>query len=165
MQRKIIDINYKEVRTEVEKFVTDWFEESKKKSKIAHSPEYLAWIDDIVTKNKDNCISDDSDVWFETWYQELPETDQYNITCLEKFLDFVYDEAEKQGIDSCHNYNINPEDEAYNPFEVVRYYYTHVDNLDNYSYCIRLMIGQGSAVDVWRVSKKDIPSGIKVVKL
>ena len=34
----------------MEKFVTDWFEESKKKSKIAHSPEYLAWIDDIVTK-------------------------------------------------------------------------------------------------------------------
>ena len=53
-------------------------------------------------------------MWYETWYQELPETDQYNITCLEKFLDFVYDEAEKQGIDSCHNYNINPNKERNN---------------------------------------------------
>lgn len=165
MERRVIDIDYQQIKTEVEEFVTNWFEEAKKKSKNVHSPEYLNWIDDIINRSEDNSISDDSDVWFETWYQELPEADQYNITCLEKFLDYVSDEAERQGIKSCHNYNINPEDEMYNPFEIVRYYYTHVDNLDNFTYGISLMIGQGSAVDIWRVNRKDIPDGIRVVKL
>ena len=39
------------------------------------------------------------------------------------------------------------------------------DNLDNYTYCIRLMIGQGSCTDVWKVNKKDISDGVKIVKL
>lgn len=165
MKRRVIDIDYQQIKTEVEEFVTNWFEEAKNKSKIAHSPEYLNWIDDIINRSENDFISNDSDVWYDEWYNNLSETDKYNITCLDKFLDYISDNAIRQGIKSCHNYNINSKDEKYNPFEFVKYYYTHVDNLDNYTYCIQLMIGQGSAVDIQRVDKKDIPEGIKVIKL
>ena len=46
-----------------------------------------------------------------------------------------------------------------------RYYFMYNDNLDNYTYCISLMVGQGSCTDVWKVNKKDIPEGAKIVKL
>lgn len=165
MERMVIDIDYKQVKTEVEDYVVDWLEEAKKKHQIVRTTQYLNWIDDIISRAEYNAISDESDVWYDEWYNNLSKADKYNISCLSKFLDFVYDKAIEQGIESCHNYKIDPSDFDYNPFEITRYYFTHINNLDNFTYCITLMIGQGSAVDIWRINKKKIPKGIKVVKI
>ena len=134
------------------------------------SHEYLEWVKNIIErhgKEKEEvfAITDDSDIWYDKWYEALSIEDKQNINCLSLFLSVVADKANQQGIKNHVNFNIPPESQDYNEFEVERYYFMYNDNLDNYTYCIRLMIGQGSCTDVWKVNKKDISEGAKIVKL
>ena len=141
----------------------------KSKYEKVSSHEYLEWLKNIIERHGKEeeffAITDDSDIWYEEWYEALSIEDKQNINCLSLFLSVVADKANQQGIKNHVNFNIPPESEDYNEFEVERYYFMYNDNLDNYTYCISLMIGQGSCTDVWKINKKDIPEGAKIVKL
>ena len=150
--------------------VNSLFSDMKSKYEKVSSHEYLEWLKNIIErhgKEKEEvfAITDDSDIWYDKWYEALSIEDKQNINCLSLFLSVVADKANQQGIKNHVNFNIPLESEEYNEFEVERYYFMYNDNLDNYTYCISFMIGQGSCTDVLKVNKKYIPEGAKIVKL
>lgn len=161
-------MDYRDVISQ--EFVNNLFSNIKSKYEKVSSHEYLEWLKNIIERHGKEeeevfAITDDSDVWYDDWYKALSIEDKQNINCLSLFLSVVADKANRQGIKNHVNFNISPESEEYNEFEVERYYFMYNDNLDNYTYCISLMIGQGSCTDVWKVNKKDIPEGARIVKL
>ena len=161
-------MDYRDVNSQ--EIVNSLFSDMKSKYEKVSSHEYLEWLKNIIErhgKEKEEvfAITDDSDIWYDKWYEALSIEDKQNINCLSLFLSVVADKANQQGIKNHVNLNIPPESQDYNEFEVERYYFMYNDNLDNYTHCIRLMIGQGSCTDVWKVNKKDISDGVKIIKL
>ena len=152
-----------------QEIVNSMFSDIKSKYEKVSSHEYLDWLKNIIERHGREeeffAITDDSDIWYNEWYKALSIEDKQNINCLSLLLSVVADKAKLQGIKNHVNFNISPESERYNEFEVERYYFMYNDNLDNYTYCISLMIGQGSCTDVWKVNKKDIPESARIVKL
>ena len=145
-----------------QEFVNSLFSDMKSKYEKVSSHEYLEWLKNIIErhgKEKEEvfAITDDSDIWYDKWYEALSIEDKQNINCLSLFLSVVADKANQQGIKNLPD--------SRNIFEMERYYFMYNDNLDNYTYCISLMVGQGSCTDVWKINKKDIPEDAKVVKL
>ena len=152
-------MDYRDVNPQ--KIVTSLFSDMKSKYEKVSSHEYLEWLKNIIERHGKEeeevfAITDDSDIWYDEWYEALSIEDKQNINCLSLFLSVVADKANQQGIKNLAD--------SRNIFEMERYYFMY-DNLDNYTYCISLMVGQGSCTDVWKVNKKDIPEGAKVVKL
>ena len=161
-------MDYRDVISQ--EFVNSLFSDMKSKYEKVSSHEYLEWLKNIIERHGKEeeevfAITDDSDIWYDEWYEALSIEDKQNINCLSLFLSVVADKANQQGIKNHVNFNIPPESEDYNEFEVERYYFMYNDNLDNYTYCISLMVGQGSCTDVWKINKKDIPEGARIVKL
>ena len=149
------DINPQEI-------VNNLFSDMKSKYEKVSSHEYLEWLKNIIErhgreKEEVFAITDDSDIWCDKWYEALSIEDKQNINRLSLFLSVVADKANQQGIKNLPD--------SRNIFEMGRYYFMYNDNLDNYTYCISLMVGQGSCTDVWKVNKKDIPEDAKIVKL
>ena len=144
-----------------QEIVNSLFSDIKSKYEKVSSHEYLEWLKNIIERHGREeeffAITDDSDIWYEEWYEALSIEDKQNINCLSLFLSVVADKANQQGIKNLPD--------SRNIFEMERYYFMYNDNLDNYTYCISLMVGQGSCTDVWKVNKKDIPEGAKIVKL
>ena len=145
-----------------QEIVNSLFSDMKSKYEKVSSHEYLEWLKNIIErhgKEKEEvfAITDDSDIWYDKWYEALNIEDKQNINCLSLFLSVVADKANQQGIKNLPD--------SRNIFEMERYYFMYNDNLDNYTYCISLMVGQGSCTDVWKINKKDIPEGAKVVKM
>ena len=145
-----------------QEIVNSLFSDMKSKYEKVSSHEYLEWLKNIIErhgKEKEEvfAITDDSDIWYDKWYEALSIEDKQNINCLSLFLSVVADKANQQGIKNLPD--------SRNIFEMERYYFMYNDNLDNYTYCISLMVGQGSCTDVWKINKKDIPEGAKIVKL
>ena len=145
-----------------QEFVNNLFSNIKSKYEKVSSHEYLEWLKNIIErhgKEKEEvfAITDDSDIWYDKWYEALSIEDKQNINCLSLFLSVVADKANQQGIKNLPD--------SRNIFEMERYYFMYNDNLDNYTYCISLMVGQGSCTDVWKINKKDIPDGARIVKL
>ena len=153
-------MDYRDVSPQ--EIVNSLFSDMKLKYEKVSSHEYLEWLKNIIErhgKEKEEvfAITDDSDVWYDDWYKALSIEDKQNINCLSLFLSVVADKANQQGIKNLPD--------SRNIFEMERYYFMYNDNLDNYTYCISLMVGQGSCTDVWKINKKDIPEDAKVVKL
>ena len=153
-------MDYRDVSPQ--EIVNSLFSDMKSKYEKVSSHEYLEWLKNIIErhgKEKEEvfAITDDSDIWYDKWYEALSIEDKQNINCLSLFLSVVADKANQQGIKNLPD--------SRNIFEMERYYFMYNDNLDNYTYCISLMVGQGSCTDVWKINKKDIPEGAKVVKL
>ena len=153
-------MDYRDVSPQ--EIVNSLFSDMKSKYEKVSSHEYLEWLKNIIErhgreKEEVFAITDDSDIWYDKWYEALSIEDKQNINCLSLFLSVVADKANQQGIKNLPD--------SRNIFEMERYYFMYNDNLDNYTYCIRLMIGQGSCTDVWKVNKKDISEGAKIVKL
>ena len=153
-------MDYRDVISQ--EFVNSLFSDMKSKYEKVSSHEYLEWLKNIIErhgKEKEEvfAITDDSDIWYDKWYEALSIEDKQNINCLSLFLSVVADKANQQGIKNLPD--------SRNIFEMERYYFMYNDNLDNYTYCISLMVGQGSCTDVWKINKKDIPEDAKVVKL
>ena len=153
-------MDYRDVSPQ--EIVNSLFSDMKSKYEKVSSHEYLEWLKNIIErhgKEKEEvfAITDDSDIWYDKWYEALSIEDKQNINCLSLFLSVVADKANQQGIKNLPD--------SRNIFEMERYYFMYNDNLDNYTYCISLMVGQGSCTDVWKVNKKDIPEGAKIVKL
>ena len=145
-----------------QEIVNSLFSDMKSKYEKVSSHEYLEWLKNIIERHGKEeeevfAITDDSDIWYDKWYEALSIEDKQNINCLSLFLSVVADKANQQGIKNLPD--------SRNIFEMERYYFMYNDNLDNYTYCISLMVGQGSCTDVWKVNKKDIPEGAKIVKL
>ena len=153
-------MDYRDVSPQ--EIVNSLFSDMKSKYEKVSSHKYLEWLKNIIErhgKEKEEvfAITDDSDIWYDKWYEALSIEDKQNINCLSLFLSVVADKANQQGIKNLPD--------SRNIFEMERYYFMYNDNLDNYTYCISLMIGQGSCTDVWKINKKDIPEDAKVVKL
>ena len=153
-------MDYRDVSPQ--EIVNSLFSDMKSKYEKVSSHEYLEWLKNIIErhgKEKEEvfAITDDSDIWYDKWYEALSIEDKQNINCLSLFLSVVADKANQQGIKNLPD--------SRNIFEMERYYFMYNDNLDNYTYCISLMVGQGSCTDVWKVNKKDIPEGAKIVRL
>ena len=153
-------MDYRDVSPQ--EIVNSLFSDMKSKYEKVSSHEYLEWLKNIIErhgKEKEEvfAITDDSDIWYDEWYEALSIEDKQNINCLSLFLSVVADKANQQGIKNLPD--------SRNIFEMERYYFMYNDNLDNYTYCISLMVGQGSCTDVWKINKKDIPEDAKVVKL
>ena len=153
-------MDYRDVSPQ--EIVNSLFSDMKSKYEKVSSHEYLEWLKNIIErhgKEKEEvfAITDDSDIWYDEWYEALSIEDKQNINCLSLFLSVVADKANQQGIKNLPD--------SRNIFEMERYYFMYNDNLDNYTYCISLMVGQGSCTDVWKVNKKDIPEGAKIVRL
>lgn len=153
-------MDYRDVSPQ--EIVNSLFSDMKSKYEKVSSHEYLEWLKNIIErhgKEKEEvfAITDDSDIWYDKWYEALSIEDKQNINCLSLFLSVVADKANQQGIKNLPD--------SRNIFEMERYYFMYNDNLDNYTYCISLMVGQGSCTDVWKINKKDIPEDAKVVKL
>ena len=152
-------MDYRDVSPQ--EIVNSLFSDMKSKYEKVSSHEYLEWLKSIIERHGKEeeffIITDDSDIWYEEWYEALSIEDKQNINCLSLFLSVVADKANQQGIKNLPD--------SRNIFEMERYYFMYNDNLDNYTYCISLMVGQGSCTDVWKVNKKDIPEGAKIVKL
>ena len=153
-------MDYRDVSPQ--EIVNSLFSDMKSKYEKVSSHEYLEWLKNIIErhgKEKEEvfAITDDSDIWYDEWYEALSIEDKQNINCLSLFLSVVADKANQQGIKNLPD--------SRNIFEMERYYFMYNDNLDNYTYCINLMVGQGSCTDVWKVNKKDIPEDAKIVKL
>ena len=153
-------MDYRDVSPQ--EIVNSLFSDMKSKYEKVSSHEYLEWLKNIIErhgKEKEEvfAITDDSDIWYDKWYEALSIEDKQNINCLSLFLSVVADKANQQGIKNLPD--------SRNIFEMERYYFMYNDNLDNYTYCISLMVGQGSCTDVWKINKKDIPEGARVVKL
>ena len=153
-------MDYRDVSPQ--EIVNSLFSDMKSKYEKVSSHEYLEWLKNIIErhgKEKEEvfAITDDSDIWYDEWYEALSIEDKQNINCLSLFLSVVADKANQQGIKNLPD--------SRNIFEMERYYFMYNDNLDNYTYCISLMVGQGSCTDVWKINKKDIPDGAKIVKL
>ena len=152
-------MDYRDVISQ--EFVNSLFSDMKLKYEKVSSHEYLEWLKSIIERHGKEeeffIITDDSDIWYEEWYEALSIEDKQNINCLSLFLSVVADKANQQGIKNLPD--------SRNIFEMERYYFMYNDNLDNYTYCISLMVGQGSCTDVWKINKKDIPDGAKIVKL
>ena len=153
-------MDYRDVISQ--EFVNSLFYDMKSKYEKVSSHEYLEWLKSIIVrhgKEKEEvfAITDDSDIWYDEWYEALSIEDKQNINCLSLFLSVVADKANQQGIKNLPD--------SRNIFEMERYYFMYNDNLDNYTYCISLMVGQGSCTDVWKINKKDIPKGARIVKL
>ena len=153
-------MDYRDVSPQ--EIVNSLFSDMKSKYEKVSSHEYLEWLKNIIErhgreKEEVFAITDDSDIWYDKWYEALSIEDKQNINCLSLFLSVVADKANQQGIKNLPD--------SRNIFEMERYYFMYNDNLDNYTYCISLMVGQGSCTDVWKVNKKDIPEGAKIVKL
>ena len=153
-------MDYRDVSPQ--EIVNSLFSDMKLKYEKVSSHEYLEWLKNIIErhgKEKEEvfAITDDSDIWYDEWYEALSIEDKQNINCLSLFLSVVADKANQQGIKNLPD--------SRNIFEMERYYFMYNDNLDNYTYCISLMVGQGSCTDVWKVNKKDIPEDAKIVKL
>ena len=153
-------MDYRDVSPQ--EIVNSLFSDMKLKYEKVSSHEYLEWLKNIIErhgKEKEEvfAITDDSDIWYDKWYEALSIEDKQNINCLSLFLSVVADKANQQGIKNLPD--------SRNIFEMERYYFMYNDNLDNYTYCISLMVGQGSCTDVWKINKKDIPEGAKIVKL
>ena len=153
-------MDYRDVSPQ--EIVNSLFSDMKSKYEKVSSHEYLEWLKNIIErhgKEKEEvfAITDDSDIWYDKWYEALSIEDKQNINCLSLFLSVVADKANQQGIKNLAD--------SRNIFEMERYYFMYNDNLDNYTYCISLMVGQGSCTDVWKINKKDIPEDAKVVKL
>ena len=153
-------MDYRDVSPQ--EIVNSLFSDMKSKYEKVSSHEYLEWLKNIIErhgKEKEEvfAITDDSDIWYDKWYEALSIEDKKNINCLSLFLSVVADKANQQGIKNLPD--------SRNIFEMERYYFMYNDNLDNYTYCISLMVGQGSCTDVWKINKKDIPEDAKVVKL
>ena len=153
-------MDYRDVSPQ--EIVNSLFSDMKSKYEKVSSHEYLEWLKNIIErhgKEKEEvfAITDDSDIWYDKWYEALSIEDKQNINCLSLFLSVVADKANQQGIKNLPD--------SRNIFEMERYYFMYNDNLDNYTYCISLMVGQGSCTDVWKINKKDIPEGAKIVKL
>ena len=153
-------MDYRDVSPQ--EIVNSLFSDMKSKYEKVSSHEYLEWLKNIIErhgKEKEEvfAITDDSDIWYDEWYEALSIEDKQNINCLSLLLSVVADKANQQGIKNLPD--------SRNIFEMERYYFMYNDNLDNYTYCISLMVGQGSCTDVWKVNKKDIPEGAKIVKL
>ena len=153
-------MDYRDVSPQ--EIVNSLFSDMKSKYEKVSSHEYLEWLKNIIErhgKEKEEvfAITDDSDIWYDKWYEALSIEDKQNINCLSLFLSVVADKANQQGIKNLPD--------SRNIFEMERYYFMYNDNLDNYTYCISLMVGQGSCTDVWKVNKKDVPEGARIVKL
>lgn len=153
-------MDYRDVSPQ--EIVNSLFSDMKSKYEKVSSHEYLEWLKNIIErhgKEKEEvfAITDDSDIWYDKWYEALSIEDKQNINCLSLFLSVVADKANQQGIKNLPD--------SRNIFEMERYYFMYNDNLDNYTYCISLMVGQGSCTDVWKINKKDIPEDAKIVKL
>ena len=153
-------MDYRDVSPQ--EIVNSLFSDMKSKYEKVSSHEYLEWLKNIIErhgKEKEEvfAITDDSDIWYDKWYEALSIEDKQNINCLSLFLSVVADKANQQGIKNLPD--------SRNIFEMERYYFMYNDNVDNYTYCISLMVGQGSCTDVWKVNKKDIPEGAKIVRL
>ena len=153
-------MDYRDVSPQ--EIVNSLFSDMKSKYEKVSSHEYLEWLKNIIErhgKEKEEVfsITDDSDIWYDKSYEALSIEDKQNINCLSLFLSVVADKANQQGIKNLPD--------SRNIFEMERYYFMYNDNLDNYTYCISLMVGQGSCTDVWKINKKDIPEDAKVVKL
>ena len=153
-------MDYRDVISQ--EFVNSLFSDMKSKYEKVSSHEYLEWLKNIIERHGEEkeevfAITDDSDIWYDEWYEALSIEDKQNINCLSLFLSVVADKANQQGIKNLPD--------SRNIFEMERYYFMYNDNLDNYTYCISLMVGQGSCTDVWKVNKKDIPEDAKIVKL
>ena len=153
-------MDYRDVSPQ--EIVNSLFSDMKSKYEKVSSHEYLEWLKNIIErhgreKEEVFAITDDSDIWCDKWYEALSIEDKQNINCLSLFLSVVADKANQQGIKNLPD--------SRNIFEMERYYFMYNDNLDNYTYCISLMVGQGSCTDVWKVNKKDIPEGAKIVRL
>ena len=152
-------MDYRDVISQ--EIVNSLLSDMKLKYEKVSSHEYLEWLKNIIERHGKEeeffAITDDSDIWYEKWYEALSIEDKQNINCLSLFLSVVADKANQQGIKNLPD--------SRNIFEMERYYFMYNDNLDNYTYCISLMVGQGSCTDVWKVNKKDIPEGVKIVKL
>ena len=145
-----------------QEIVNSLFSDMKSKYEKVSSHGYLEWLKSIIERHGKEeeeffTITDDSDIWYDEWYEALSIEDKQNINCLSLFLSVVADKANQQGIKNLPD--------SRNIFEMERYYFMYNDNLDNYTYCISLMVGQGSCTDVWKINKKDIPEGAKIVKL
>ena len=160
-------MDYRDVSPQ--EIVNSLFSDMKSKYEKVFSNEYLEWLKEIIERHGKEkeffAITDDSDIWYEEWYESLSIEDKQNINCLSLFLSIVADKANQQGIKNHVNFNIPPESEEYNEFEVESYYFMDNDNLDDYTYCISLIVGKGSCTDVSKINKKDIPEDAKVVKL
>ena len=153
-------MDYRDVSPQ--EIVNSLFSDMKSKYEKVSSHEYLEWLKNIIErhgKEKEEvfAITDDSDIWYDKWYEALSIEDKQNINCLSLFLSVVADKANQQGIKNLPD--------SRNIFEMERYYFMYNDNLDNYTYCISLMVGQGSCTDVWKINTKYIPDDAKVVKL
>ena len=152
-------MDYRDVSPQ--EIVNSLFSDMKSKYEKVSSHEYLEWLKNIIERHGKEeeffTITDDSDIWYDKWYEALSIEDKQNINCLSLFLSVVADKANQQGIKNLPD--------SRNIFEMERYYFMYNDNLDNYTYCISLMVGQGSCTDVWKINKKDIPEDAKVVKL
>ena len=153
-------MDYRDVSPQ--EIVNSLFSDMKSKYEKVSSHEYLEWLKNIIERHGEEkeevfAITDDSDIWCDKWYEALSIEDKQNINCLSLFLSVVADKANQQGIKNLPD--------SRNIFEMERYYFMYNDNLDNYTYCISLMVGQGSCTDVWKINKKDIPEDAKVVKL
>lgn len=153
-------MDYRDVSPQ--EIVNSLFSDMKSKYEKVSSHEYLEWLKNIIERHGKEeeevfAITDDSDIWYDEWYEALSIEDKQNINCLSLFLSVVADKANQQGIKNLPD--------SRNIFEMERYYFVYNDNLDNYTYCISLMVGQGSCTDVWKVNKKDIPEDAKIVKL
>ena len=152
-------MDYRDVSPQ--EIVNSLFSDMKLKYEKVSSHEYLEWLKSIIERHGKEeeffTITDDSGMWYYEWYEALSIEDKQNINCLSLFLSVVADKANQQGIKNLPD--------SRNIFEMERYYFMYNDNLDNYTYCISLMVGQGSCTDVWKINKKDIPEDAKVVKL
>ena len=153
-------MDYRDVSQQ--EIVNSLFSDMKSKYEKVSSHGDLEWLKSIIERHGKEqeevfAITDDSDIWYDKWYEALSIEDKQNINCLSLFLSVVADKANQQGIKNLPD--------SRNIFEMERYYFMYNDNLDNYTYCISLMVGQGSCTDVWKINKKDIPEDAKVVKL
>ena len=89
-------MDYRDVSPQ--EIVNSLFSDMKSKYEKVSSHEYLEWLKNIIErhgKEKEEvfAITDDSDIWYDKWYEALSIEDKQNINCLSLFLSVVADEA------------------------------------------------------------------------
>ena len=89
-------MDYRDVSPQ--EIVNSLFSDMKLKYEKVSSHEYLEWLKNIIErhgKEKEEvfAITDDSDIWYDKWYEALSIEDKQNINCLSLFLSVVADKA------------------------------------------------------------------------
>ena len=77
-------MDYRDVSPQ--EIVNSLFSDMKLKYEKVFSNEYLEWLKEIIERHGKEeeffAITDDSDIWYEEWYETLSIEDKQNINCL-----------------------------------------------------------------------------------